>query len=839
MEVTAVRGGTLLVDFSSQTPRKERRAVSDERTIYEEGAGPVDFCSMDGGRVSDELLQQRLQEISRRRDELQHFEIELRAQAIARAEFLDTRSSFRLQIKEHTDAASQLKEKLLDREQHMRELEMKLDEKDRELHAIRIDNEAAWAKDDLLREQNKELATFRREHDDLEAETAQHLKQIIELQEHILEKESQLLALEEQHSVAQKTILYKDEQLREAQTWIARAQEMDALHSTTNQSLQAEIRERAEQFTQYYFGLQRQYAEMERHHLQTIQQLQLELAEAREQNDTQKVGSNVAREKTVDSSSYAQDKGDPINVKNGASNGNMGFLSNGNLDGHPSYVASPNVPAKTENAAGVAVVPSPLLGMGAFFPPGQMTALHPFLMHPQGVPQSVSSSNQPMPQSHVGHFQPMLTIPAHQHWQNQQAVADVSQSLNQNNHQPSQIEQNLVRPDAHYSCELPGETKVVHPDHLNTHINQQPRSGPPINGPSEEVLLLGSNGEHQGSQELQQTSHANVPFHATISYAPTEQNREIKVRDQNTNSATGQSQDQVLSGQQRSSSTVTASAAPTQPINASTAAECNENVVTLPESATRTTSSMVHGKTTEPTLLDERSLLICIVRAIPAGSDSRIRISTTLPNRLGKMLAPLHWHDYEQRYGKLDEFVLRHPELFVIEGDSIHLREGAQEIISATTAFAKVAAAAAAAPSAHYSSLFPSVALTPVAQSNRLRRVPSVDSRPTNLVSHSEGSATHPRDSFDKVSQNPKSCGQQPSNVNFNIVKGLSDVNVSMKSKSMHESNGITSSEMRPTNSALHNSLGNGANKGLGNGRLVSGGKQQGRSTGAGIISRR
>lgn len=34
-----------------------------------------------------------------------------------------------------------------------------------------------------------------------------------------------------------------------------------------------------------------------------------------------------------------------------------------------------------------------------------------------------------------------------------------------------------------------------------------------------------------------------------------------------------------------------------------------------------------------------------------------------LPNRLGKMLAPLHWHDYKRKYGKLDEFVNSHPEV--------------------------------------------------------------------------------------------------------------------------------------------------------------------------------
>lgn len=34
-----------------------------------------------------------------------------------------------------------------------------------------------------------------------------------------------------------------------------------------------------------------------------------------------------------------------------------------------------------------------------------------------------------------------------------------------------------------------------------------------------------------------------------------------------------------------------------------------------------------------------------------------------LPNRLCKMLAPLHWRDYEKKYGKLEDFVAGHPEV--------------------------------------------------------------------------------------------------------------------------------------------------------------------------------
>lgn len=57
-----------------------------------------------------------------------------------------------------------------------------------------------------------------------------------------------------QHRAAQENIMYKDEQLREAQAWVQRVQ----LQSTTNQSLQAELRERTEQFNQLWMGCQRQ-----------------------------------------------------------------------------------------------------------------------------------------------------------------------------------------------------------------------------------------------------------------------------------------------------------------------------------------------------------------------------------------------------------------------------------------------------------------------------------------------------------------------------------------------------------------------------------------------------
>lgn len=60
-------------------------------------------------------------------------------------------------------------------------------------------------------------------------------------------------------------------------------------------------------------------------------------------------------------------------------------------------------------------------------------------------------------------------------------------------------------------------------------------------------------------------------------------------------------------------------------------------------------------------------------------------------------------------------------QLFVIDGDHIHLREGAHAKVSATTAVAKASAAAAAANPVGLDRL-PTVAVTPVAQVSQLQR---------------------------------------------------------------------------------------------------------------------
>lgn len=69
----------------------------------------VDFCSITvDGNLGNDLLQQRLHNVARQREELQHLEIELRAQMIARTEIMEMQNSFESQIKEHSNAAAKL-----------------------------------------------------------------------------------------------------------------------------------------------------------------------------------------------------------------------------------------------------------------------------------------------------------------------------------------------------------------------------------------------------------------------------------------------------------------------------------------------------------------------------------------------------------------------------------------------------------------------------------------------------------------------------------------------------------------------------------------------------------
>lgn len=61
-----------------------------------------------------------------------------------------------------------------------------------------------------------------------------------------------------QNRTSQDLLLFKDGQLQDAQAWMARAQELDAYHVNTNNTLHAELRDRNEQLNQFWMGYQRQ-----------------------------------------------------------------------------------------------------------------------------------------------------------------------------------------------------------------------------------------------------------------------------------------------------------------------------------------------------------------------------------------------------------------------------------------------------------------------------------------------------------------------------------------------------------------------------------------------------
>ncbi|PIA48790.1 hypothetical protein AQUCO_01300014v1 [Aquilegia coerulea] len=818
---------------SSSNEELDRLKLGDERTIYEQSQTDVDYCSIaldpTATTLDNDLLQQRLHDISMQRERLQHMEIDLRAQIGTRSHLIEMQNTFTNQINEQINAVANLKERLQEREQAIRELELKMEEKDRELRAIKIDNEAAWAKEDLIREQNQEILAYRREHDNYEAERAQQLQQIHELKEHIQEKERQYLKLEEQHRVLQETILYKDEQLREAQAWVQR---MDAMQSTTNHSLQSELRERTEQFNHFWLGCQRQFADMERHHLQAIQQLQLELAEARQRSGIYTDESSIDRANSEEASSFGQTKGTQFTVnEDGTISSNPRVVPNGNLDDYQPFAAFGNAPVKTEHAPGVPF-PSSVLGLGAYIPPGQVTALHPFFIPQQGVPHSVPPTNSHVSESHLGHFLPMPASSSHQEWQNQQAVADGSQLANQNQFQALQTEQSISSSHGQFVYEQSADGHIPHPGYVVANIAPTQETGSAISASHEEAQGL----VYPQPQQKQENS---PEFHEAMKLDSFDKKVETKVTDDATTKLTSKEGQGMITEKQQSAASVQQSTNPSHLLHSGVAKECNESSVVLPESSIssgRTSNLMAAGNVLEPKLLDERSLLACIVRAIPAGSGGRIRISSTLPNRLGKMLAPLHWHDYKKKYGKLDEFVAVHPELFVIEGDAIQLREGAQEIISATTAIAKVAAAAAA--SAPYSSVLPSVAVTPMAQTHRIKKVPSIDSKPGKIGSSDVLLA--PADTGDKFSQQSRMQNQHSNGV-YSICQGLT--NVKILSKPKLEVNGMQS-EIR--SSSVHGTNSDGTrlathtNKGTTNVRPGNfGGKQQARDIGAAAVSRR
>ncbi|XP_042057436.1 uncharacterized protein LOC121801993 isoform X1 [Salvia splendens] len=791
---------------------RSKLVQSDERLIYEvqHGREPVDvdFCSVTiDGDLDNDILQQRLHEVAKQREELQHMEIELRAQNIARSEISRIHNTFDAQIKEHRNANVKLQEQLHEKGQKIRELEMKMEDKDRELHAIRLDNEAAWAKEDLLREQSKEIQSYRRERDSSEAERLQHINQIRELQEHIQEKDRLVMELQEQNRKAQETLIFKEEQLREAQAWITHAQELDALHSTTYHSLQAELRERTEHYNQLWLACQRQLGEMERLHLH-IQQLQLELVDVREKTGSNMDGSNISHKNVITASTPENGNGGQQEVhSNGSQTTNIGSLQNGKFE-----VSGGNTSTQADNVQVVAFGPTPLLGMPPYAQPGQVTALHPFVMHQQGVPHP----------SHVmqSHFHSVSTLPSVQNWQQGQPDGQHVPTPNQYN---QETEQNVVKIQSNIDYEASGNDQILHVNTLDSNISRglAADSIPSANGDGKILDSIGKGYDNtQSPESLQQVSSH---FRSALSLDHLEHGNDTKEEQVNHVHDHGTGNRNPMENPDHAGLASSERVANVQ--NFSEKTTNNGSTTDMADASVSAGQKSITANTAESFLLDERVLLASIARTI--GSGGRIRISSTLPNRLGKMLAPLHWHDYKRKYGKLDDFVAGHPELFFIEGDYIQLHEGAQETIAASAAVAKVAAAAAAAPSS-YLSLLPSVAVTPMAQSHRLKKASPPDLSHANVdkTSFNEFGAPRPLNVNDHASQFSAAQSQNVNGGSLRVPVGTSNVKILSKAKDQVEPNGneteLGRSTLRP--------VGKGGSHGRSG--MSSAGKQQ-RAVGA------
>lgn len=158
----------------------------------------------------------------------------------------------------------------------------------------------------------------------------------------------------------------------------------------------------------------------------------------------------------------------------------------------------------------------------------------------------------------------------------------------------------------------------------------------------------------------------------------------------------------------------------------------------------------------------------------------------------------------------------------MIEGDYIQLREGAQKMIVATAAAAKVAAAAASSP---YPSYLPTVAVTPMAQSHRLKKAPSVDSK--NVKIDKSGIAViSPNVTDDPLNH------QQTNGICSNV--GLANANILSKSKDSHKIDGPENrGSIGNRGNVDRSSMSSAQNSGSANGRLTSSfvGKQQTRYT--------
>ncbi|KAK9672380.1 hypothetical protein RND81_12G097000 [Saponaria officinalis] len=349
---------------------------------------------MDGiSSVDDGILQQIIHNFARQREEMQQVEIELRAQLIAKAEIMEMQSNFDARFQEQSTTITSLQEK------------------ERELHAVRLDNEAAWAKEDLLREQNKEIANYRREHDSIEAERAHHRQQIHELQEHIQDKERQMLELQDQNRVAQETILYKDEQIRDAQAWMGRVQEMDVLLSSTLP-----------------------------------------------QNETQVIMNGKKEFTVIDAIRYI-----------------------------PGINHAPSLPVTLS-----------IIGIPSYLPPGQVTAMHPYVMHQHGAGPALAVSEGPTESA-------------------------------QNQYSLSPAEENSSRSESNYGYGFSINEPTLHQDYLSNSMGQRVDPSSQISSTVEPQTLESVEKSYFADPEAQHSlQQISSQFHEALRLEPLSQTGDIK-----------------------------------------------------------------------------------------------------------------------------------------------------------------------------------------------------------------------------------------------------------------------------------------------------------------------
>ncbi|BBN01242.1 hypothetical protein MPTK1_2g05870 [Marchantia polymorpha subsp. ruderalis] len=943
----------------------------DEAVLYEEMHRPqqrnehletqMSSMSMDPGMNTlespDESFQQRLHEVSRERERLQQAEVEMRAQYIARSEVVRMQNGLDEQAKQHAEIVNNLQGQVQEMEQQIRHLEQQLEEREREFHVNQMEtNEAVWQKDGLLREQTNELATLRRERDSavsehkaaasqFDAERAELMTQLETMKEQIREKDRLLQEAEEQNRNSQELILYKDEQMRDAQAWMSRATDMDAYYVNTNNSLHNELRERTEQMNNLWVGYQRQLADVERYHAQMIQRLQQELTDVREQNRVLMGAAAPERSESKDQRPFTESKdvgrvdvNDEKGTKISLSNNNTAnriksniadsgtVIANGTMEELMPVLFPRDVPLKVEHPTGIPVVPATLLGITPVLPPsGQIAAIHQFGMHQQGMPPALQATPVPLPQASLAQLQPITALLAPQQHlpplQHQQAVhyhhhpqqhqspihrlsqrpqqqplqqlqpAAPSQSPHSQQPSPlsSQAQQPRVQEHQHKQQEQVNlEQAVTQGDEQSVPLAQPSSLPPQQHSHNQTAQQLNSQLLHQSQSTMTNASNGSEKIESSPKSQQTRQDEQLVLPDdgqqkqsgeelqkpelaaqhrQQNNQQDRQNHDQrrrmdtrlqhythqqgkhvqsqshrifpqenmmtpQLQHQQGISSSMdhlgggTHSSSVSQEgtehgqiegvakKSLSEKQEHNNSEHQLVKQQNHVESSV---KVVEPALLDERSLLACLVRAVPAEPSARIRISSTLPNRLGKMLAPLHWHDYRKQFGRLDEFVGAHPELFVIEDDLIHLREGAHATFSATTAVAKAAAAAAAVTPPGPPTRMPNVAVTPVAQTQlpRARSLkgvnnPQKDKKATSVpsqdaVSHSSSTSQSTNSRQNQGAASSRTAVANGGNVGQHHIGGTASTNNGNKGESGGRSSGAPSNHGNDNSATYEN----------------------------------